>query len=728
MSLRRRSFLVRAGLVGGVAAFGAYGSARAAVADGGGGAGAARDAVARLLPRHHRQVELEVRPGDGDGYRVGGRDGRIAISGTSTSAALAGLGAYLKRVARANISWTGEQLDLPDRLPAPAAELTGAANVAHRFAYNDTNEGYTGAYRGWDAWERSLDVLALHGFNEVLVGIGAETVYYETFRDFGYSDAEMRAWIPGPAHQPWWLLQNMSHFAGPVSRRLLDKRAVLAVRITDRIRELGMTPVFPGYVGTVPDGFADKNPGAKVVPQGTWVGFQRPGWLDPRDPVFADVAAAFYDHQRDLLGATGLYKMDLLHEGGDPGDVPVGDAARGVEAALRRAHPEAIWAILGWQTNPRQEILKAVDRDRMLIVDGLSDRYATVTDRESDWLDTPYAFGSIWNFGGHTALGANTPDWAEVYPAWRDKKGSKLSGIAMMPEGADNNAAAMALLSELAWTPGRIDLDAWFRDYATARYGAEDAHAAKAWQILRETAYGMRRTDKWSEAPDGLFGARPSLDAKSAAAWSPQQDRYDTAAFARALPELLAVDASLRGSSAYRHDLMDVARQVVSNRSRELLPQIKSAYEAKDRGRFDELTRGWLDLMVLLDKVVGTSAQHLLGRHLAEARAWGADAAEADLLEFDCRSLLTTWGDRAGSEEGLHDYANREWQGLLGDFYHGRWQRYFTELATALAENRDPKPIDWYAHDDAWARSHTSYPVRPRGDIEKLAGKVAALA
>ncbi|KKD02089.1 alpha-N-acetylglucosaminidase, partial [Streptomyces sp. WM6386] len=138
---------------------------------------------------------------------------------------LAGLHTYLRRTAHASVSWTGEQLNLPRTLPAPSAEITETANVPHRFAFNDTNEGYTGAYRDWDTWQYELDVLAVHGVNRVLVYIGADAVYYDTFRQFGYTDAEMRAWIPAPAHQPWWLLQNMSGFGGPVSRQLIERRA-----------------------------------------------------------------------------------------------------------------------------------------------------------------------------------------------------------------------------------------------------------------------------------------------------------------------------------------------------------------------------------------------------------------------------------------------------------------------------------------------------------------------
>ncbi|ATL31583.1 alpha-N-acetylglucosaminidase [Streptomyces formicae] len=727
MPLPRRTFLTGiAGTAG--AAVACSGSAADGVPSGGAPAprgDAAADAARRLLPRHGDQLTFHATPAaDADAFRVTGRPGDITVEGPTPAVQLAGLRHYLKHTAHANITWAGSQTDLPKRLPAPTRPLTGTANVPHRFVLNDTNDGYTGAYHDWAYWEREIDVLALHGYNEVLVYLGADTVQHRVFQEFGYTDEELRAWIPGPAHQPWWLLQNMSSFPHPVSRQLLDARAHLGRRVCDRLRELGMTPVLPGYYGTVPTGFTDRNPGARTVPQGEWVGFTRPEWLDPRTGHFARVAAAFYRAQDALLGPTTMYKMDLLHEGGKPGDVPVGDAAKGVEKALRTAHPGATWVILGWQHNPPKAITDAVDTERMLVVDGLSDRFPHVTDREADWGATPYTFGSIWNFGGHTALGANTPDWAALYEKWRTKDGSTMRGISLMPEAADNNPAAFELFSELAWRTGELDLKRWFSEWAEARYGARDPHATAAWDVLRRTAYGTTRADEWAEGADGLFGARPDLSATSAAAWSPKKMRYDPAEFEPALAELLAVRRDLRGSSAYRRDLLDVARQALSNRSRVLLPRIKEAYEGGDAARFDRLTRDWLDLMDLLERLVATDSRHLLGRWVADARSWGTTDKERAELAYDQLSLLTVWGTRAGADAGLRDYANREWAGLVGGLYRLRWSRYFAELRDALARGRAADVIDWYAVEEAWIRDPGRLATRPSGDTYAVAARV----
>ncbi|NOV01170.1 alpha-N-acetylglucosaminidase TIM-barrel domain-containing protein, partial [Paenibacillus planticolens] len=686
---------------------------------------AAVETLKRLVPKHYEQVRLVAvnRDKSGDNFHILSKDGLVEIQGTSPAVLLTGFNWYLKYVAKANINWNGEQLNLPQQLPLPVKEIVQQANVPHRFALNDTDDGYTGAYRNWQDWERMIDVLALNGINEVLVTVGQEAVYYDTFQEFGYSAQEMNNWITLPAHQPWWLLQNMCCFAGPNSENLINERAVIGKKIADRLRELGMTPVFPGYFGTVPTKFVEKNPTGRVISQGTWVGFNRPDWLDPRNALFPKIAEAFYRNQTERFGDTTMFKMDLLHEGGNAGDVPVGTASKAVETALQAAHPGAIWTILGWQSNPSSTLLAPLDKTKLLVLDGLSDRYANLN-REQSWPGVPYAFGSIWNFGGHTTMGANLSDWNTKYWQWKAKSGSKLNGIALMPEGSENNPVAFDFFTEIAWQQGPVDLPNWFGTWAERRYGGGDENAKAAWETLRQTAYNMP-AGEWSEAQDGLFGAQPSLTANKAASWSPESMRYDGVVFDLALPAMLNVRQELRSSSAYRYDLMDITRQVLSNHSRVLLPQIKQEYDAKDKLQFNALTDKWLKWMELLDEVTATNKQTMLGPWLDNAKSFASDDAERARLEFDARSLLTVWGDRSGSTSGgLHDYANREWSGLVGDYYYLRWKTYFDELKGALAEGRQPGQIDWFAIGDAWSKRQNIFPTEPQGDIHLVAQKV----
>src|SRR5581483_2469718 len=253
--------------------------------------------------------------------------------------------------------------------PLPRTVIEKETPYAYRYAFNENVDGYTAPYWDWPRWQREIDVLALSGINAVLVERGTDTVLYRTFRDAGYSDLEIRRWLTQPAHQNWQLMGNLCCFAGPISRALLEKRLASAQKIVARLRELGITPVLPGFYGIVPADFQRRFPRSHVVPQGKWAGFTRPGWLDPRDAMFAELAAAFYRHQRELFGDSSIYDMEIFQEGGSAGDVPVSEGARRVQAALLAAHPGASWMMLAWQGNPQRALLAGVDRRRLLIVD-----------------------------------------------------------------------------------------------------------------------------------------------------------------------------------------------------------------------------------------------------------------------------------------------------------------------------------------------------------------------
>lgn len=676
------------------------------------------EALIRLLGPHAKQIHLEYKPQpDDEAFSIEGPQGRLHITGSSKSALMMGVNWYLKYVAGVSISWNGDCLDkLPAKLPIPSSPITKKANAPHRFALNDTNDGYTGPYWTWEQWERLIDVLALHGINEVLVYTGAEAVYEETFRRFHYSAEELRAWLPTPAHQPWWLLQNMYGWVGPsVSQHLIDSRVQLGAKIAQRLRELGMKPVFPGYFGTIPVDFAQKNPGARVISQGKWAGMNRPDWLDPRCELFPQIAQTYYRVQEELLGPATMFKMDPLHEGGESGGVPLGAAATIIEAQLQTAHPGATWAILGWQKNPMPAVLAGIqDKSRMLILDGMSDRYA-YENREQEWDNTPYTFGTIWNFGGHTTIGANLGVWNERYFAQLAKAGSKMNGIAVMPEASCNNPAAFAFFTEMAWRNDRPDLSQWFSQWAGYRYGALDEHAERAWSVLQSTVYA-EKSGQWSESQDSLFTAQPSLTAKSACSWSPQEPRYDMQAFKAAIQHLLRVAPSLRASTAYRYDLVDVARQTIANQSRVMLPKIHDAYLSRDIGEFRQLTQQWLQRMTLLNRIVACEPAYLLGPWIAAAKAAGHGNAEQEQLEFDACSLLLEWGPECTRGSGIHDYANREWNGLL-EFYRERWSAYFAALDKTLEKKEPVKKIDWFDFDQKWAKGAKSYPVSPAGDF-----------
>jgi alpha-N-acetylglucosaminidase len=690
-----------------------------------------QNVLGRLLGDRAKQFDLSAmqNAGEHERFRISSANGRIKVEGTTPSSLLFGVNWYLKYVAHVQISTNGVRLGAARAWPLPPAAIEKQTPYTFRYALNQNIDGYTAPYWSWARWEHEIDILALSGINAMIVERGMEYVLYETFRDVGYSDAEMRGWITQPAHQNWQLMGNLCCFAGPVSAQLMQKRVASARQIIARLRELGITPVLPGFYGIVPADFQRKFPRAHVIAQGEWAGFVRPGWLDPRDPMFAQLAATFYRHQHELFGDSSVYDMEVFQEGGDSGDVPVPEAANDVQHALTAARPNASWMMLAWQGNPRQDLLSGVDRRQLLIIDIDHDRVPR-DDRLKDFHGAPFLFGGIWEFGGRTTLGANVQNITERLQRLGHTN-TNMVGTALFTEGMDTNPFVFDLFTEMAWRNEPIDAAEWASAYVQRRYGAADPHAQAAWKVLLDTAYGIRvdAVDFHSErdaAQESLFNAQPSLTVNRASHWSPQAMRYDPQQFKRVLPELLQVAPKLRTSETYEYDLVDIARQTLANESRLLLPQIKAAFDAKQRSQFRTLTERWLHLMDLQDQLLASSGFFLLGSWLGSVSAWASAPEEAARLDYDARSILTTWGDRKASQGAdLHDYGNKDWAGLTRDYYRLRWQTYFASLDAELGGLVASKPIDWFALGDAWNHDAHAYPDRPHGDPYAIAAGIA---
>lgn len=684
----------------------------------------AEGVLKRLVPQQAAQFELGTLPQTGaaaDRFRISPANGHVRVEGSTLSALLFGINWYLKYTAHAQISPNGDQVP-SGNLPLPDRVIEGETPYRYRYALNENVDGYTTAYWDWPRWEREIDVLALSGINAVLIERGTDSVLYRTFRDFGYSDKELRSWITLPAHQNWQLMGNLCCYNGPISRELLQRRVVSARQIVARLRELGITPVLPGFYGIVPKSFKTRFPKAHIVPQGEWAGFERPDWLDPRDPLFARIAAKFYAHQRELFGRTAVYDMEVFQEGGDSGGVPVAAAAKAVQTALDTANPGSLWMLMAWQGNPRQDLLAGVDRSRLLIVDIDHDREPR-DQRQADFQGAPFLFGGIWEFGGRTTLGANISNITERLQRL-GRTNSNMVGTAIFTEGMGTNPFAYDLFTEMAWRHAPVDVASWTSDYVLRRYGAADRHALAAWQILIRTAYDIRIdlvtfNSERDAAQESLFNAQPSLTANRASNWSPEALRYDAQLFKTALPELVAAAPTLKN---FTYDLVDVGRQTLANESRLLLPRIRSAFERKDAQRFEQLTGRWLHLMDLQEQLLHSHPAFMLGNWLNFVQPWAATPDELQRLQFDARSLLTTWGDRHASDEAnLHDYGNKDWSGLTADYYKARWQAYFEALKLQLRTGAPAAPIDWFAFGERWNRDNREYPTVPTSDARQTA-------
>jgi Alpha-N-acetylglucosaminidase (NAGLU) C-terminal domain/F5/8 type C domain/NPCBM-associated, NEW3 domain of alpha-galactosidase len=197
---------------------------------------------------------------------------------------------------------------------------------------------------------------------------------------------------------------------------------------------------------------------------------------------------------------------------------------------------------------------------------------------------------------------------------------------------------------------------------------------------------------------------------------------YDPRDVQWAFGELLQTAPRLRVSSTYRYDIVDLGRQVLSNDTRTLLPAIRQAYTSRDTAAFDALTAEWTTKLGMMDRLLAADATSLFGVWQRQADAWAATPAETQALEHDLRTLVSIWSE----DHPIQDYAGREWNGLVGDYYGPRWQLFFDALRTALRTGAPPQAVDWHAVAADWAGKDTRYRSTPTGDAYAEAQEIAS--
>jgi hypothetical protein len=78
-----------------------------------------------------------------------------------------------------------------------------------------------------------------------------------------------------------------------------------------------------------------------------------------------------------------------------------------------------------------------------------------------------------------------------------------------------------------------------------------------------------------------------------------------------------------------------------------------------------------------------------MGIMLPEASEQHQQQELAQFYEWNLRTQLTIWGTSAAAGDSeVSDYANKEWNGLIGTFYLPRWQAWLSRLEADLEQGR----------------------------------------
>ena len=181
--------------------------------------------IERIIPGYGKQFELELVEASGgkDVYGISSRDGKVLLKGNNAVSLATAFNQYLKYTCNAHVSWFGDQLDLPERLPLPEKEVHGVINGRYRVYMNYCTVSYTAAYWDWERWQREIDYMAMNSINTPLATVGLEVVWYNTLLKYGFTDEEARSFLAAPGHAAWQWMQNLQSYGGPLPKSWIDK-------------------------------------------------------------------------------------------------------------------------------------------------------------------------------------------------------------------------------------------------------------------------------------------------------------------------------------------------------------------------------------------------------------------------------------------------------------------------------------------------------------------------
>lgn len=655
-----------------------------------------------------------------DAFIITSKDGKPCVKGNSVLAITTGVNWYLNHYAHINISWSQLTIDDVENyvFPIPEKEERHICSADYRYYLNYCTFSYSMSVWTWERWEKEIDWMALHGINMPLQIVGLDVVWKRLLTEYyNYTSEEANDFIAGPCFQAWWGMNNLESWGGPNPDWWYERQAKLAKKICDRMRELGMQPVLPGFSGMVPSNFTEKT-GISANGQGSWCGFTRPHILNPNTDDFKTMAANYYNVLAEVMGTSQYYSMDPFHEGANTSDIDVASAYKAIADAMFAANDDINekWVIQYWQWNDEQYyVLDQVEKGDLVILDLFSTAHTHFGEYEGH--DAVYCM--LPNFGGRSGFMGR---FNVVIDGYFENKNShpNIKGIGATPEAIGSVPVLYDILFELPWHKEKPDAEEWMRNYSISRYGVKNEYAQQAWELLRNSALDCKTSLQGPH--EAVVCARPSLTVDRVSSWGGTDIFYNPDDVREAARLLLEADLS---GENYYFDLIEISRQTLMDDAYYLLKDIKKSYDDGDVKAFKKKRDEFLSLIKDIDVLLNTNKNFMLGTWTQMARAIadeveGTTEADKDWLELNnARTLITTWGEEVNANQGgLRDYSYRAWSGMLKDFYYPRWEYFF--------ENDMQSPEEgWFEMEREWCFNKAlKYSDKPQGDTKKVLRKI----
>ncbi len=659
-------------------------------------------------------VSLDTQNGC-DVFETSVKNGKLYVNASSGVAACRGFYGYVKSQGAGISSWSGNRLELPDRL-TDAERRTVVSPFKHHYYFNVVTFGYSMPYWDWNRWEKEIDWMALHGIDMPLALVANEAISARVWKKLGLTEQEIADYFVGPAHFPWMRMGNISGIDGPLPQEWHKGHIELQHKILDRMKSLGMKPICPGFAGFLPKAMKRIFPDIELI-ETSWCGGAFHNWmLSPKNPLFARIGQMFIEEWEKEFGKNDYYIVDSFNEM----DIPfppkgtkerytlLADYGDKVYSSIKAGNPDAVWVMQGWMFGYQrhiwdyetlQALVSKVPNDKMLLLDLAEDYNHLFWKNGANWEFYKGFYGKDWvysvipNMGGKSGLTGDLEFYANGrLEALRSVNKGNLAGYGMAPEGIENNETIYELVCDGGWTSEAIDVDDWLHRYSLCRYGCTSDRLNDFWNGMRKSVYGSF-TDhpryNWQFRPGSV--RKGSIEANDA--------------FFRGVEALRLAIPELKGSPLFIADMIEMTAHYLGGKLEILAQAIDLAYQNGDAEEAASMEAEFEALMLGADRLLCSHPTLRLENWLAYASNWGSTSQLKNYYKKNARRIVTVWGPP------VDDYSARIWSGLLRDYYLPRWKQFFAAKRSGRAFDIADWELSWVE------KEHELSEAKPYDDV-----------
>lgn len=591
-----------------------------------------------------------------DTYEIYAEDGKIVLAGNSNLSLAMAYYRYLNEYCGIiitngdyDISTTGSA-PLPDKKISFTSRQQIRARTSHEFFALEGN------YWGFDRWEKEIDFMAMHGINAAYQPVGFDGVLFATLCEFGLDEKLCVEFASGPAFLSRQLTGNVAGMHSVNSKDYLERKLYIGKRITERENELGIEPIFPAILPSVPFSLRKKYIKMDIFKAPLWYNLPPIFYIKSENAFFEIFNIKFLKKQRELLGETKSYFFEPLYDVNQKGyNSYLASMGERLSEVLHAFDSEAV--CYTHLSSINAEFFKEISGKKFIFIKDSGD--------ENLLNGKKYIVPIKGNLYGRTSIYG---DINKVCGCPFAKDTNALGTTLELDTFRENPLYCAAALKAVSANEP-FDSDEFTKDYAHKRYKT-DEYTDDLLEI-KNLCYVS------DESVGSIICARPTTQINHTALFDTMERKYDCRKLFEIAKRMLENNA--RKTDTLRADIQSILRQALSDFAYPVYKLATEFFRSKNVNNFEQASNLFLEICEDIDRLLKTREETNLSARYEEAHSLGNSKEEKEAIDINFLMLHTIWGPLGHTM--LYDTAWAEWGGLVKDYYAKRWFMYYRSLA-----------------------------------------------